>query len=206
MNANNVCAIILTGGLSKRMGGENKTFKKFNNRIIFDRILNKVESQVGKIIISSNGDKNLFNSYKIVVVADILKGFLGPLAGIHSGFKWLIDNEIKCEWLATIPGDTPFIPDDLIEKLIEKANLGNHKIIIAKSFGKIHPTVGLWHISLYKNLEENIIKGKRKILDWASNHSLKYLEFKGFKYDPFFNINYKEDIKKAEEIENNYLY
>ena len=205
MNINNICAIILTGGLSKRMGGGKKTFKKFNNKIIFDRVLNKIESQAEKIIVNNNGDKNLFMNYKIVVVEDILKGFLGPLAGIHAGFKWLIDNEIGYDWLASVPGDTPFIPDDLIEKLAEKAKLGNHKIIIAKSFGKIHPTVGLWHISLYENLEESIKKGKRKILDWASNHSLNYLEFNNFKYDPFFNINYKEDIQKAEEIENNYF-
>ena len=40
-------------------------------------------------------------------------------------------------------------------------------------------------------------------MDWASQHSLAYVEFTNSKYDPFFNINYNEDLLEAEEIENN---
>jgi len=205
MNANNVCAVILTGGRSRRMGGTNKTFKKFNNQIIFDRIFNRIQNQVSETIINSNDDKNLFVKYNVNVTPDILEGFLGPLAGIHSSFRWYIENKKKYDWLVSVPGDTPFIPNDLVNKFIKKTKDMDNKIVIAKSFGKIHPTVGLWHTSLYENLEESLKRGHRKILDWANNHSVGYVDFDESKYDPFFNINYIEDIKKAEAIENNFF-
>jgi len=40
-------------------------------------------------------------------------------------------------------------------------------------------------------------------MNWASQHSLEYVEFNNSKYDPFFNINYNEDLIVAKEIENN---
>ena len=81
----------------------------------------------------------------------------------------------------------------------------NNKIILAQSNGKTHPIIGLWHISLYENLKNDLNFGVRKILDWASKHPLGYAEFINSKYDPFFNINYEEDIIQAQEIENNYI-
>ena len=76
---------------------------------------------------------------------------------------------------------------------------------MAKSNNKIHPIVGIWHSSLLDNLEEAINLGTRKILHWAEKHSIKYVDFNNPNYDHFFNINFKEDILKAEEIENNQI-
>ena len=43
---NDVCAVILTGGRSSRMGGGIKSLKKFNNKLIFDRIFENLQNQV----------------------------------------------------------------------------------------------------------------------------------------------------------------
>ena len=43
---NEICAVILTGGLSSRMGGGIKTLTKFNNKIIFDRIFNNLKNRI----------------------------------------------------------------------------------------------------------------------------------------------------------------
>ena len=52
-------------------------------------------------------------------------------------------------------------------------------------------------------LKKDLNSGTRKIIDWASQHPLGYVEFTSYKYDPFFNINYEKDIIEAQEIENN---
>lgn len=202
---NNVCAVILAGGLSSRMKEKNKTLKKINNKVIFDIILNNIQSQVDKIIINSNSEEKIFIKYNLKVISDNLKGFLGPLAGIHASLNWLIKNDKEVNWLVTIPCDTPFLPKNLIDVLLKEAIRGKHKIVIATSKEKTHPTIGIWHLSLFNDLDSSIKKGVRKILQWASRHSLGYVEFKNSEYDPFFNINYKEDILKAEEIENNFI-
>ena len=200
MNKDKICAVILTGGLSTRMGGGNKTLKKFNNKFIFDRVFEKISSQSKKILINNNDNESAFKNYNTTIIQDEIKGFIGPLAGIHASFKWMTDNN-KYEWLITIPGDTPFIPNNLVNSLLQKAKFDEKKIVIAKSYGKKHPIIGIWHLSLYNDLELKIKEGVRKILYWASQHPLGFLEFKNSKYDPFFNINYEEDIAKAEKIE-----
>ena len=75
--------------------------------------------------------------------------------------------------------------------------------MLAQSNKKTHPIIGVWHSSLFENLKKDLNSGTRKIIDWASQHPLGYVEFTSYKYDPFFNINYEKDIIEAQEIENN---
>ncbi len=205
-NNNDICAVILTGGRSSRMGGGIKSLKKFNNKSIFDRIFENLQTQVNKVIINSNDSENIFVKYNVEVIKDSLEGFLGPLAGIHATLEWLNENAPYINWLVTVPGDTPFIPKNLVKKLLDKVKNSNHKIVLARANGKTHPIIGIWHSNLLESLKNSLDSGNRKIMDWASLHSLTYLEFTNFKYDHFFNINCNEDLLEAEKIENdNYL-
>jgi len=200
---NDRCAVILTGGRSSRMGGGIKSLKKFNNKYIFDRIFENLQTQVDKVIINSNDSENLFAKYNVEVIKDSLGGFLGPMAGIHASFEWLNKNAPYINWLVTVPGDTPFIPKNLVKKLLDKVKNTNHKIVLAQSNGKTHPIIGIWHSNLFESLKNSLNSGNRKIMNWASQNSLGYEEFTNSKYDPFFNINCKEDLIEAKEIENN---
>ena len=105
--------------------------------------------------------------------------------------------------MVTVPGDTPFIPKNLVKKLLDKVKNTNHKIVLAQSNGKTHPIIGIWHSNLFESLKNSLNSGNRKIMNWASQHSLEYVEFTNSKYDPFFNINCNEDLLEAKEIENN---
>ena len=200
---NDLCAVIITGGRSSRMGGGIKSLKKFNNKYIFDRIFENLQTQVDKVIINSNDSENLFVKYNVEVIKDSLEGYLGPLAGIHASFEWLNKNAPYINWLVTVPGDTPFIPKNLVKKLLDKVKNTNHKIVLAQSNGKTHPIIGIWHSNLFESLKNSLNSGNRKIMNWASQNSLGYEEFTNSKYDPFFNINCKEDLIEAKEIENN---
>jgi len=40
---------------------------------------------------------------------------------------------------------------------------------------------------------------------WAKRHSMGTEKFDENLFDPFFNINYREDLIKAKKIEDNYL-
>ena len=204
-NNNEILAVILTGGLSSRMGGGIKSFKQFNNKTIFDRILENLNKQVNQIIINNNNNSELFLKYNITIIEDIFGNFAGPLAGIHSALNWINKNNRSIKWLITVPGDTPFIPKNLVQNLLNAAIKGNYEIVLAKSLGKTHPVIGIWRSYLRESLEKDLNKGIRKIVSWAEKHKLGYAKFENYDYDPFFNINYIEDISKAEEIEKNYF-
>ena len=202
---NNICVVILSGGLSSRMGGGIKSFEKFNKKTIFDRILERTILQTKHIIINSNEDNNKFNEYNLPIIKDKLTGYLGPLAGIHTSLHWIKCNIPQIEWLVSVPSDTPFFPKDLVNKLFFKALESNKKIVLAKSNDKIHPVIGLWKSDLLEDLEENLKKGIRKIMMWVQCHSFDTQNFDQNFFDPFFNINSREDLIQAKEIEDKYL-
>jgi len=171
-----ITAVIMIGGQSKRMGGGIKSLITFNNKSIFDRILERLVSQVDKIIISCNDQEKEFEKYRLPILKDLKQGYLGPLAGIHSAMNWLNLNDHQTKWLITIPGDTPFIPMNIVTQFKSKMSKQT-KIILAQSGEKTHPIIGAWHTSLLSDLDKNLDKGTRKILTWAHNHSIKYINF-----------------------------
>ena len=196
--------VIMIGGKSSRLGGGIKSLIKINNKKIFDIILERIQPQIDKIIINYNIEDAEISKYKFPIIKDVKKGYLGPLAGIHAGMQWLNKNKPEVNWLLTLPGDTPFIPLNLVSCFEEKINQDS-KIILAKSNDKIHPIIGAWHTSLYKSLNEHLESGTRKILEWAEYQPLEFLEFNEKDYDPFFNINTQIDINKAEDIQKRFI-
>ena len=55
-------------------------------------------------------------------------------------------------------------------------------------------------------LEEDLNKGERKVEVWANSIGVKSINMKFENEDPFFNINTKDDFKKAmENLENDQL-
>jgi len=199
-----IAVIIMIGGKSRRLGGGIKSLIKINNKKIFDIILERIKPQIDKIIVNSNIEDTEILKYKFPIIKDVKQGYLGPLAGIHAGMQWLNKNKPEVDWLLTLPGDTPFIPLNLVSCFEEKINQDS-KIILAKSNDKIHPIIGAWHTSLLTSLNEHLESGTRKILEWAKNHPLEFLEFNEKSYDPFFNINTQIDINKAEDIEKKFI-
>ena len=204
-NIEEICAVIMIGGKSSRMGGGIKSFKKFNNKMIFDRIYRILNNQIKNIIINTNSKEEYFEKYNRIIIKDKIIGYLGPLAGIHASLSWINNNMPKVNWLISVPGDTPFIPNDLINRLYVKAKKNNKQIVLAKSNSNIHPVIGIWNINLLESLECNLLSGERKIIIWAKNHELDFEEFFEENYDPFFNINYQEDLTRAKKIENNFI-
>ena len=204
-NIEEICAVIMTGGKSSRMGGGIKSLKKFDNKVIFDRIYEILNNQIRNIIINTNAEEKYFEKYNRTIIKDKILGYLGPLAGIHASLSWINNNMPKVNWLISVPGDTPFIPNDLINRLYVKAKKNNKQIVLAKSNSNIHPVIGIWNINLLESLECNLLSGERKIIIWAKNHELDFEEFFEENYDPFFNINYEEDLIRAKKIENNFI-
>jgi len=202
INKNSILFVILAGGQSKRFGGGYKTFQKIEEISIFDRIINFLKNRNLDVIINANSNYKQFNKKNIPVIKDIKKGFQGPLAGIHASMVWSTKNMLNKKWLFTIPSDTPFLPNDLLEKFLENYD-NKSQIFIASSNNKIHPVVSMINLNLLKSIEEEIESNNRKIMEWVKKHKYRYIEFQVKDFDPFFNINTKFDLKQAEKLISN---
>ena len=200
MREHNILGAILAGGQSKRMG-EDKLFLELNNKKLIEHTLDKVKKYLKKIIIITNQDNKFFFENNLMTVKDCVEGQLGPLVGILTAMKWAKENLNKCSWVATFPCDTPFFPESIIKSFIEESEKKESLILCASSHGRKHNIFGLWSLDLYDKLKDDLINKKvRKVQDWTEKNKIKNLEFKFKDYDPFFNINTKEDLEFAKKL------
>ena len=204
---NAVAGIILAGGLARRMGGGDKTLKLIGGRPMLAMVIDRIAPQVAALAINANGDPERFAAFDLPVVADTIGGFAGPLAGILAGMYWAKTNHPDCRYLASVAGDTPFFPADLVTRLADGCGATDDTIALAASAEGVHPVFGLWPLALADDLEDFLTKGdNRKILAFTDRYVRLNVPFDhidladGAALDPFFNINAPEDVTRAEAI------
>jgi len=200
MSEHNILGAILAGGQSKRMG-KDKLFLELNNKKLIEHTIDKVKKYLKKIIIITNQDNEFFFKNNLTTVKDCIEGQLGPLVGILTAMKWAKENLNICYWIATFPCDTHFFPESIIKSFIEESEKKESLILCASSHGRKHNIFGLWSLDLYDKLKDDLINKKvRKVQDWTEKNKIKNLEFEFKDYDPFFNINTKEDLEFAKKL------
>ena len=199
MNDNNILAVVLAGGKSKRFG-EDKNHAKLGNKTLLEHVLFKINNKFQEILIVSSHSLEIQKKKNLTIIPD-WHDDLGPLGGVLSSMKWIKKNKKSYQWLATFPSDTPFFDISIIEAYEKKIKLNESPLYFVKSNNQRHNIFGLWSINLLKTLENDLIKNKfRKVEEWANKIGLKTIDVVIKKFDPFFNINTKEDFEEAKKI------
>ena len=201
MNDNNILAVVLAGGKSKRFG-QDKNCVKLGSRTLLEHVILKIVDKFKEILIVSSNSLEIEEIKKITVIPDCFDD-LGPLAGVLSSMKWIKKNNKPYKWIATFPSDTPFFDISIIDEYKTRIEQSESSLYFVKSNEKRHNIFGLWSIDLMEKLEEDlIINNYRKVEEWANKVGVSTIDIKIKNYDPFFNINTKEDLEVAQSILN----
>ncbi len=193
--------LVLAGGLARRMGGGDKALLKIAGKTILERVLSRFQPQCAALILNANGDPKRFENYKLPVVADDIPDFAGPLAGILAGLDWAAINAPQIEFIASVPGDCPFLPRDLVPRLHAARIAAKRPLACAKSGDWRHPVAGIWPTSLRANLRHALTReGLHKIEVWTGRHEVAVATWPDEPIDPFFNVNTPEDLARAAYI------
>ena len=201
MEDNNILAVVLAGGKSKRFG-EDKNKIKLGDKTLLEHVLSKINNKFEEILIVSSHNLEIKKSENITIIPDCFDDF-GPLAGVLSSMKWIKENQKQYKWVATFPSDTPFFDISIIEEYKKRININDSSLYFVKSNNKRHNIFGLWSIDLLDVLEDDLKNNNfRKVEDWADKIGVKTIDIEVNEFDPFFNINTKEDFEKAKEILN----
>ena len=196
-----VCGLLLAGGLSRRMGGGDKSLRMLGGETILDRVIARIAPQVSALVLNANGDPARFAAYGLPVVADSIEDFAGPLAGILAGLDWAATNLPDCEMVASVATDAPFLPEDLVARLTAGLREDGADLACAASGGQAHPVIGLWPVRLRDELRHALIgEGIRKVDVWTGRYRLATVEFPIGRIDPFFNANRPEDLDTAARL------
>ena len=200
MDHNKILPVVLAGGKSKRFG-EDKSQVKLGKKILIDYILSELIEKFREVLVVTNNPIKHIASNKITKIEDFKKD-LGPLGGIFSAMKWIKDSNRSYQWIASFPSDTPFFKMIILNNFLDKINEKESELFFMTLNEKRHNIFGLWSVSLIDQLEKDLENGSRKVEKWANNIGVKTINMSFEKEDPFFNINTKEDLKKAEKILN----
>jgi molybdopterin-guanine dinucleotide biosynthesis protein A len=196
-----VVGVLLAGGQARRMGGGDKCLRQLGGATILEHVIARARPQVATLVLNANGDPARFARFGLPVVADVVEGFAGPLAGVLTGMQWAQHNRPDCPWVATIATDTPFFPSDLVARLLAALDQDGADLACAASGGRAHPVFGLWPVRLADDLRTAMVEeGIRKVDVWTARQRLVEVPFATDPIDPFFNTNRPEDLAEAERL------
>lgn len=194
-------AVLLAGGLARRMGGGDKPLRTIGGRPILERVIERLAPQCDGLILSANGDPARFASSGLPVVADTVPGFAGPLAGILSALDWTTAQRPDIEWVVSVATDCPFLPRDLVARLHQARIADSADIAVAASGGQTHHVIALWNIGLRVAMRAALVtEDVRSVGRWTARNKTVAVEWSTSPLDPFFNANTAEDIAKAERL------
>ncbi|MCC6718831.1 MAG: molybdenum cofactor guanylyltransferase MobA [Acetobacteraceae bacterium] len=186
-------AVILAGGQARRMGGGDKPLRLLDGRTLLDHVLARIVPQVAAVALSANGDPARFAAWGLPVLPDPVPGTPGPLAGVLAGLRWA--RQQGADDLLVVPGDTPFLPHDLVARL--RHGRGGAALSCAASGGRLHPVVALWRVALEPALAAALAAGERRVQAWMRGRGLAEIDFAITHGDPFANLNTPEDLAAA---------
>ena len=196
-----IVGILLAGGLSRRMGGGDKNLLKLLGKSILWHVVERTKPQVDTLILNANGDLNRFSEFGLPVVSDVIDGYAGPLAGILTGLEWACENMPTCQWVVTFATDAPFIPKNLVAKLLHSIEVEGVDMACAISNDRTHPPFALWPVGLKDQLRAAIVDEEMRKIDlWTARYKISHVPFLVDGIDPFFNINKPDNLEEAERF------
>ena len=194
-----IAGVIVAGGKGMRLGGD-KPFHVFGGTTLLESVIERAGPQVEQLAVNAPRDALpryralLGNSFELL--NDDEPGDVGPLAGILAGMDWA--ERCGAPWLATFPADTPFLPRDLVKRLL--ASSRGAMPVAAHDGIQLHGLCAVWPVRARATLRDAVRSGETRSLRQAIA-KLGGIEcvFEDGATD-FMNVNTPEDLREAERI------
>jgi molybdopterin-guanine dinucleotide biosynthesis protein A len=188
-HASPVTGVILAGGQGRRMGGVDKGLRALRGRPMVAWVIERFSPQVDELLINANQNAATYAAFGHRVIPDVIPGFAGPLAGLHRGLT-----EAAHELVATAPCDSPFLPHDLVGRLLAALEGEGADLSVAKTGEQPHPVFCLCRKSVLPGLTEFLSGGGRKIDAWYSRIKAVEVLFDD-QPDAFSNVNTEAELQ-----------
>jgi molybdenum cofactor guanylyltransferase len=187
-----VTGLVLAGGASRRMGGEDKGLADLAGRPMLEYVLDALRPQVGSILISANRNRDRYSAYGCPVVADGLENHPGPLAGVASALQHL-----ATDYLLVVPCDAPLLVADLARRLHAACVATGAEAAVASDGLRVQPVFLMLRVTVAPGLQSYLAGGGRKVDAWLQQLHLAQVDFSD-EPDCFVNVNEPADRHRVE--------
>ena len=191
-----VTGVVLAGGMGRRMGGVDKGLQALRGRPLAAWVVDRLRPQVDRLLINANQNIDRYAAFGCTVVPDEIPDFAGPLAGLHAALA-----AARTPLVATAPCDSPFLPDDLVSRLLAALTATRADLAVARTFDQPHPVFCLCRRDVLPHLTEFLANGGRKIDRWYATLKVVEVAFDD-EADAFENINTREELGRFEVSRN----
>ncbi len=188
-----ITGVILAGGKGRRMGGLDKGLVEYQQKPLVAHVIERLEPQVGRLLINANRNADQYQSYGFPVIADQLADYQGPLAGFSAAMM-----AAKTDYVLTVPCDGPLLPTDLVSRLVKAMDRQKAKISVAHDGQRLQSVYALIKRDLLPSLQACIQTGQRRVDVWYASQAIALSDFSDTP-ESFSNINFPED---RDEIQN----
>lgn len=188
-NSMQITGLILAGGRSSRMNGDDKGLLKLLNSPMIEHVINRLKPQVGQILISANRHLEAYQQFGYKVLVDDYDDYRGPLAGMSRGLS-----HSESKYLLTVPCDGPLLPLDLAQRMLDFAQQKNAKAVLAFDGKYRQPTYNLIHKDLLPALIQSLENNEHKLGKWLMDNGAVNLDFSDQK-SAFLNVNTLDDLE-----------
>ena len=190
----NTTLVLLCGGQSRRMNGQDKGLLLLGKQAIYLQTLQRLKPQVAQVIISANRNLAEYDKSGYVVIRDTLPDHPGPLAGLLSAMQ-----QIETEWVLTAPCDMPNLPTDLLQRFKETAQQANlPQALVAFDGQQQQHLVCLLNKSVQQSLQTYIASGQRTVHRWLSQLEALRVDFHDMP-EAFLNVNTPAELAAIEK-------
>jgi molybdopterin-guanine dinucleotide biosynthesis protein A len=169
------------------MGGVDKGLKLLRDKPMVQWVIERFSPQVDELLINANQNVGAYAAYGYRVIPDVIGGFAGPLAGLHRGLS-----EARHDLVATVPCDSPFLPNDVVARLRAALLERNAQLAVARTGDQPHPVFCLCRKAVLPSLSAYLESGGRKIDAWYSVLEVAEVAFDD--EDAFSNINTESEL------------
>lgn len=206
-----IAGVILAGGRSARMidslraGGDPHPLPKARQclagKMLIEHVAERLRPQVACLVINTNDNPGAYRHLGVPVVGDLETDYSGPLMGLVTAMAYLQRSAPHIEFTSLVPCDAPFLPTDLVERLVNSLVEEDAEVACPRQDGFLQPTFSLWRLSLLERLQraragragagiKHMFQSFRSaVVDWPSAG-----------VDPFFNINTQGQLEQAKNL------
>lgn len=184
-----ISAVILAGGLARRMNGADKGLQKFHEKPLIQHVIERLQPQIFAIFINANRNLADYAKFGLPVFSDELADYQGPLSGMLTGLK-----QAQTDYVLFVPCDCPFLPLNLVEKLKSAVKKSDVFAAYASDGERDHPTFCLISRQLSTALSDYLTDGKRRVLYFLKTQGGIAVDFSEQK-SAFRNFNTLEDLQ-----------
>ena len=194
-----VTAVILAGGMSRRLG-RNKALEPFQGETLIRRVIRRMSQVASNIVVVANDHERVAEldlPDGVTPVIDEYPG-KGSLGGIYTGLS-----AAPTDWAVFCACDMPFPSPGLYRALL--SNRAAHDAVVPVVEGRPEPIHAAYSRACLEPIRAKIAADRLKISGFFDDVSVHYFtEDRVRQIDPdllsFFNINTQRDLEKANQI------